>query len=263
LKRHQEKEPSLSKTAEKMDETDPASDLSKEVCMHKEQSQNTKARVSGALFLFGLIFPTVNYVFVLSKLKIPEDLGQTLGRLAVDPFWVRVSIANELVLAIAAAVTGAVLFSLLHPIHKTAAQIALCARLVESTLIAAIGLMGFAALSIREMKGPAFGFTAIQLQLPLFLFLKMHTTLIGAFPMAFIGIGLSIFCLLFHKSKYVPAWIALLGVASYLLIFLFAFITILFPEPPPFLEALFWGPSVIFELIIGLLLLIKGVRVPA
>jgi Domain of unknown function (DUF4386) len=69
---------------------------------------------------------------------------------------------------------------------------------------------------------------------------------------------------LLFKSKYVPGILSGFGVISYTLILIYAFLTILLPNLASILiiQIFCWAPSCIFELIIGLWLLIKGVKIP-
>jgi len=81
-------------------------------------------------------------------------------------------------------------------------------------------------------------------------------------PWYFLAQFNGIFYLLF-KSKYVPGILACFGIFSYALIFIYALITILLPNYAAIMviQIFCWAPSVLFELMIGLWLLIKGINV--
>jgi hypothetical protein len=72
-----------------------------------------------------------------------------------------------------------------------------------------------------------------------------------------------VFSYLFFKSKYIPRILASFGILSFALIFIHALMYILAPEYAtiPINQVLFWAPSGLFEIIIGLWLLFKGINV--
>jgi hypothetical protein len=72
-----------------------------------------------------------------------------------------------------------------------------------------------------------------------------------------------LFSYLFFKSKYIPKILAGFGIISFGLIFIQSLLFILAPEyaAMPINQIIFWAPSGLFEIIIGLWLLIKGINV--
>ena len=105
-------------------------------------------------------------------------------------------------------------------------------------------------------------FTPEQLQVPVGLILNTHTTLYSI-PMVFLGLDMMVFSYLFFKSKYIPRILAGFGILSFALIFIHAFMYILVPEyaAMPINQVIFWAPSGLFEILIGIWLLFKGVKV--
>ena len=71
---------------------------------------------------------------------------------------------------------------------------------------------------------------------------------------------------LFYKAKLIPKFISIYGIAVYSLTFIYAFFKILTPQSDNLLvmdsniDMLFFMPGVIFEILIGIWLLIKGVN---
>ncbi|TAL73579.1 MAG: DUF4386 family protein [Bacteroidetes bacterium] len=91
--------------------------------------------------------------------------------------------------------------------------------------------------------------------------MNVHTSLTASFTMLFIGLGLSLYNYLFFRSNYIPRTIAGFGILSYSLIFVYALINILIPGHSITLQIICWAPSILFELIIGVWLIFKGVKV--
>ena len=76
-------------------------------------------------------------------------------------------------------------------------------------------------------------------------------------------LNLMIFLYLLFKSKYVPNILAAFGVFSYALIFIYDLLFIFSPNYATILiiQIIGWGPSILFEIIIGFWLLIEGINV--
>ena len=101
-------------------------------------------------------------------------------------------------------------------------------------------------------------FEAEQLQALVGLFLGVQSAATSIL-IVFISLGTIVFCYLFFKSKYIPRILAVFGIFSFSLM-LYPLVAILFPIPVE-LQIVFHVPGILFEVIIGLWLLIKGVNV--
>ena len=77
----------------------------------------------------------------------------------------------------------------------------------------------------------------------------------------FVGVGGTLFCYLFYKSKLIPRLLAAWGVLTYLSMLILAIVSILVPDIPESTKMLFYTPGGLFEIIIGFWLLIKGLNV--
>ena len=126
----------------------------------------------------------------------------------------------------------------------------------------AIVLVSFIALHILNGEAYLSAFTLEQLQVPVGLILNSHTT-IYSIPMVFLGLDMIVFSYLFFKSKYIPKILAGFGILSFALIFIHALMYIIAPEYAmmPINQIIFWVPSGLFEIIIGIWLLSKGLNV--
>jgi hypothetical protein len=85
--------------------------------------------------------------------------------------------------------------------------------------------------------------------------------------MVFLGLGFIVFFYILYKSNYVPKILAGFGFLSYSLILINAIINILIPQNSSVttmvntIGMIFMTPSILFELMIGLWLLIKGIKI--
>ena len=107
-----------------------------------------------------------------------------------------------------------------------------------------------------------YDFTKEQLLLPLGLIFNSHTA-ITSVPMVFLGLDMMIFSYLFFKSKYIPRILAGFGILSFALILIQSLMFMLAPEHAmkSINQIIFWAPSGLFEIIIGIWLLLKGINV--
>lgn len=96
-----------------------------------DTSQQKTARVAGFMFLFSLIFPVLNWTFVLSKFTVTGNATATANNIMANELLFRISIVNELILSVSVIVTALVLYILLKPVNKNLALLALFWRLAE------------------------------------------------------------------------------------------------------------------------------------
>ena len=217
--------------------------------------QHKTARVAGFLFLFILIAIILNS-FVFSKLIVADNALATTDNILANTWLFRVGITNELILSVCAILLALALYIILKPVNKHLALLALYLKLTEGVLSAVIALLNFIGLQVLHGDDQLTTISE-QSQAMVGSFLNMHDALY-AIPMIFLGLNLVLFSYLFFKSRYIPRSLAVFGIVSYALVFLFAIVSILFPD---FSGLVLTIPSILFELIIGLWLLFKGINV--
>jgi len=103
-------------------------------------------------------------------------------------------------------------------------------------------------------------FETEQLQALVGLFLQVRNAGLDV-VLIFIGMGGTLFCYLFFKSRYVPRLLAIWGMVTYLSMLMIASISILSPNLPETIKMAFYVPGGLFEILFGSWLLIKGINV--
>ena len=226
-----------------------------------DNSQHRAAKVAGIMFLFSLVVPSLNWAFILSKLVVAENALATANNIIAHVFQFRIGLTVELIMSVGLIVLGLALYILLKTVDKNIALLALLLKLVEATIAVAIVLVSFITLQVAYVGADISIYTPEQLQTPVGLILNMHTA-VFSIPMAFLGLDMILFCYLFFKSKYIPRVLAGFGVISFALIFIHALMFILIPRyaTMPINQIIFWAPSGIFEMVIGIWLLSKGLK---
>jgi hypothetical protein len=226
-----------------------------------DTSQHKAARVAGFMFLFSLIVPLLNWTFVLSKLIVAEDAIATANNIMANELLFRTGLSIELIMSVGLIVLAWALYIILKPVNKNLALLALLLKLAETVLAAAIVLVSFIALLILNAEVSVF--TPEQLRAFVGLILNKHTS-IYSIPMVFLGLDMVVFSYLFFKSKYIPRILAGFGILSFAFILIHSFIHIIAPQYATIqiTEIIFYTPSCIFEIIIGIWLLSKGAKLP-
>jgi hypothetical protein len=153
------------------------------------------------------------------------------------------------------------LYIILKTINKSLALFALLLKVIEATIAVVIVLISFIALQILNGEVYLTAFTQEQLQVPAGLLLNSHTALFSI-PMLFLGLDMIVFSYLFFQSKYISRILAGFGIFSFALIFIHASMYIIAPEYAVMQinQIIFWAPSGLFEITIGIWLLVKGVN---
>jgi hypothetical protein len=226
-----------------------------------DASLNKTARIAGLMFLCTLIIPALNWIFILSKFIAAENPINTAHNILANEFQFRISIINELITSAVIVILALALYVILKEINKNFALLALFLKLIESILTAVIALGHFIALLILNGQASLTVFDPEQVQALAGLFLNAYISL-TAIPGVFVGLNLMLFSYLLFKSKYVPRMLAAFGVLSYALVFVYDSLTILMPTYASIMiiQIICSAPICIFQLIIGIWLLFKGVK---
>jgi hypothetical protein len=224
--------------------------------------QRKTVKVAGIMFLLSLFVPSLNWTFVQSKFIAGENAIVTAQNILANEFLYRIGIVNDLITSAIAVVLALVLYVMLKSINKNLALFALLLKLMEAILLAVIALSSYFALLILQGQASLIVSEPEQIQILVGLFVIGRMS-VSAIPMVFLGLNLVVFLYLLLKSRYVPSLLAGFGILSYALIFIYAVLTILLPSCAAIsiIQILCWAPSCVFELIIGIWLLTKGVKI--
>lgn len=228
-------------------------------------SQHKAARVAGFIFLFIVIGWILNWTFVDSKLIVAGNVTSTINNIMANELLFRIGITNELIFSIGGIVLALALYIILKPINKNLALLALCLKLIDAIIGIVNVLVTFIVLQMLNGKATLTGIKTEQLQDIAGLFFNIRNN--GAtISMLFLGLGFIVFFYLLYKSKYVPGILAGFGILSYFLILVNSLANILIPQNATVttmvnaISMTFMTPSILFEVIIGLWLLFKGIN---
>ena len=218
------------------------------------------ARVAGFAYVLIIIIGVLNGIFIDSKLIVSGNDAATANNIMANDLLFRTGIASILFLYASVVVLSWALYVILKTVNKNLALLAMLLRSGEAILGAATVLISFIVLGLLNGKGYSPVFETEQLQALVGVFLNVRTVGLDI-VLIFVGLGGTVFCYLFLKSKYVPRILAAWGIFTYVSMLILAFISILLPNHPAMIEVVLYALGGLFELIFGFWLLIKGVNV--
>jgi hypothetical protein len=228
-----------------------------------DESQCKAAKVAGILYLFTIL--TANFVefYVRRKLIVPADAVRTATNIAQNERLFRLGITTDLIMLAASVMLVAPLYVILKPVSRSLALLAMFWSLVECAIAAATAGIDFAAvLSLVGVNfSPALNTEQLQALARLLISLDAGGNRAAAL---FFGLGSTLFCYLWFKSRYIPRLLAALGILASLVPTFVPLSTIVFSSLAdlPLRRARTGIPIVIFEVAVGLWLLIKGINAP-
>ena len=226
--------------------------------MTPEASPRVYARVAGAAYLVITIVAVLYGALVESKLIVSGNDAATVNNILAHESLFRVGIVLVLMIYVSVVVASWALYVILRTVHKNLALLALLLRSAEAIVGAATVLLSFAVLYVLEGSGSSNAFEPEQLQVLAGRFIDVRTAGLDI-VLVFIGLGATVFCVLLFRSRYIPKPLAAWGIFTYVSMLGLALVSILFPTHPLMLANVLYGAGALFELVLGLWLLFKGV----
>jgi len=225
-------------------------------------AQHTTAKLVGFLYLIQMALAIFAEMFVRARLIVPRDAVQTAANLTASGRLFRFSLAGDLMIYASVVVLFWGLYVILKPINKDVALLAVFFRIVEQAVLAVTTLTGFVALRLLSNAEYLSVVDTPQLQALARACLAMYGTGLSI-GFVFLGLGSAVFSYVWLKSGYIPRAIALLGIVASLLLTVMTLITMVFPRVYAVLGMSYMMPMFLYEVGLGLWLLVKGLRTPA
>jgi hypothetical protein len=182
----------------------------------------------------------------------------TFSNIMAKELLFRFTTAYELIMYVGVVILSIALYAILKTVNKDLALFALCCRLIEAIMGCIAVLSSLVILQLLNGEKYSAVFEAEQLIALVGLNLDVQTAA-RSILLVFFSLGTIVFCYLFFKSKYIPRILAVFGIFSFTLVLIKVFVVFLFPNLPA--QLVFHLPGILFEVLIGLWLLIKGVNV--
>lgn len=223
-----------------------------------DESQRGAARAAGIAYLLALAASVFAEFYVNGQLIVSANSAQIATNIMTHERLFRLGIASNLVAFAADGVLLVSLYVVLKPISRSLALVAAGWRLVETLVLVSTSMRDLDALRVLSGADYLRVFEPEQLQALSRMAVAAHG---AAYNLAlfFFGLGSTMFCLLWFKSRYIPRALAACGVLSSLLVAACTFSFLIFPYLATIVSVgVYAGPIFFFELTLGLWLLLKG-----
>jgi len=219
-------------------------------------TRTTNARIAGFTFLFyiAVAFPSM---VLLDRATRGEGIAAKLASIAQHATDVRAAVVLSLLGCFSALVLAVTLYAITREQDRDLAMLALTCRVAEGVI---------SGISIPETLRLLWLATATGANAPD----PAAAHALGAYLLTgdvagtaiFFAVGSTIYSYLFLRGRSIPVWLAWLGIfASILCVVLLPLQLIGFLKGT--VATLMWMPMLVFEVTLGLWLLIKGVATPA
>jgi len=223
-----------------------------------ESSPLVYARVAGLAYLITIMLGIFSVNFVESNLIVSGNNAETVKNIMENGMLFRVGIASEIMMYVLVVLLSLSLYVILKTVNSNLALLALLWRLGEAIIGGGATVIS-GLIPLLLLKGET-GFETGQLQALVGLFLDVRGAGLDV-VLIFIGMGGTVFCYLFYKSRYIPRILAVWGILTYLTMLIISFVSILSPDLPETIKLAFYAPGGLFEITVGFWLLFKGVNV--
>lgn len=225
-----------------------------------ENSQRVAAKVAGVAILFSMVIVVFANYGLLNPLMVRGNASETARNILAHETQFRVTVACFLAYSAAVVVLLTALYLILRPVNRGLALLGALFRLVFALLWLLSTLNLLSALRLLGSSSYLQVFEADRLQAlsRLYLAATFDDYYVG---LPFFGLAATVCAWLWLKSNYIPKWLALFGVLASAFCVFCAFVYLIFPGfAKPVDPYWFDSPMAIFELLLGLWLLFKGLR---
>jgi hypothetical protein len=220
----------------------------------------TNARLAGFMFLHYIATGVATMVLFNQATRGAEGTAATLASIAHHATLVRLTVVLTLLTFFDAVVLAVSLYALTRDQDPDLAVMALCCRVGEGVIgaVSAVRMLGLLTIATTSTAAPAPDAAATLALGALLLKMGGLFTLIGSTCFA---AGSTLYSYLFLRARSIPVPLAWLGVfASVLLVAgLTEQLAGLLRGP---VTSFMWIPMAVFEVVLGLWLLVKGVAMP-
>jgi Domain of unknown function (DUF4386) len=222
------------------------------------RTQQIYARLAGFLFLW-LIVTGLGGELTISHIVSSGTFAEVSKRVIASEHLYRFGLGIELIETLSALLLAFALYVTLKPVNKLLAQLGMYCRLAES-FVGCVGMVfGFVRLRLYSSESiAALGNEHSEALVGLTRQAGFATYNISA---TCFSIGSLIFFYLFYKSGYIPRILSAFGVFASVVVTVICLGSLIFPEYSGKLQY-GWAPMAVAEVVLGLWLLIKGVKTP-
>lgn len=218
------------------------------------------ARVAGVAYLLVILLGVVTVGLVDSTLVVEGDHLATAANVAKHEGLFRIGIVAVLVLYVSVLVLSWALFVVLRPVDERISLLALILRCAEGVLGCATAILGLIVLEALRTGAASDGIGPQVHQAAAGVLLAARTAAMDV-VLLLVGPGGAAFCYLLFVARLIPRALAAWGIVTYASMVALAVTSVLWPGHPVLIETVLYVAGTLFEVSIGLWLLVKAVDV--
>lgn len=227
-----------------------------------QPAQRTAARVVGIIMLLAMALSMWVEFVALGPIVISDDPAVTAGSVAGAVQFVRVAVALSFVCFISDVAVGAASYVVLRPINRGLAALGALFRVADAIILALSALALLVVLRLLSDAPYLSALTVEQSQSLVRLLFGVRADTMG-FGWVFLGLGQAVFAWLWLRSKYIPAPLAMVGIVASMMLVLFPLLAMVLPALGQVVGIAYMAPMFLYEVALGVLLLVKGIREPS
>ena len=227
-----------------------------------DNSQRVAAKVAGISGLLAVVIVIFGNYALLGPLVVPGQAAETAQNFAAHSTQVRVALICFLTYGLSVVVLLAALYVILRPVGRLLALIGALFRLVFALLwlLTTLNLLGALRLVGNAPYLQAFEADRLQVLARLQIAASFDDYYVG---LPFFALAATVCSYLWFKSGYIPRGLAAFGVIASAWCVICAFVFLVFPSFDRTVNG-YWfdSPMAIFELVLSIWLLSKGIQTP-
>lgn len=226
-----------------------------------DNSQRVAAKVAGVTGLLAFVIVVLGNYALLNPLVVPGNAVDTAGNFSAHQTQARLALTCFLTYGVCVVGLLSALYVILKPIDRMLALIGALFRLVFGLLwlLTTLNLLGALRFLGKAPYLQALAADHLQVLARLQIAASFDDYYVG---LPFFGLAATVCAYLWFKSGYIPRGLAAFGVIASSWCVICAFIFLIFPSFDETVNA-YWfdSPMAIFELILSVWLLLKGLRI--
>ncbi len=228
--------------------------------LNNNTSPQLYARTGGIAYLIIIVAGALGELFIRNTLIVTGDAAATANNIAASPLLWRIGIAGDLFMHVCDVVVILALYTLLKPVNKNLALLAVLFNLIQTAVLVANKMNLLMPLFLSGSEDYLKAFNPQQLQALTYISVKAHGYGFGV-GLIFFGFTCLIEGYLILKSGFFPRILGVLMQIAGLCYLLNSFAMILAPGFSNLIFPTVLIPSFIGELSLCLWLIVKGVNV--
>jgi Domain of unknown function (DUF4386) len=215
------------------------------------------ARLAGFLYLTIIVTSILSLFLVEARLVVDGDWATTTQRIAANQTLFRAGLVYDMVMFASVIALAWALFVILRGVDRNRALLALLWRMAEAVVGAVTVLLGVLVVLLVGSQDARAGLDPEQLHALVEVLLTARA--IGFDVVVFfLSLGTIVYCRLLYRSRYVPRVLAGLGIVAFVIMLVGTVMSLVLPQYKD-LTMVGWAPGIVFEVVIGVWLLLKGI----